>query len=635
MSTAALLARTWVRTYDAVTGALSSRVCYGLYDGTSMDAHRRMHGDVPVLFCIPPMSDVNGALPHPGVEILQTILRHDGVRTEVLNYNLPCMEPRDPFAHLIKAIKTLGCRILGVSTYSQAIRNTLEGLQRVRAACPDVRIVLGGPHPTEAYLSVLGVDYVDFVCRGEAEESFPALVKMLLAGRTPAPEEIPGVYFRDPETGVARGIAAPMIDLEPFDAKRLLRYDFSEDERKQHRLYRGSHGTAGAEYWPVQLVRGCPYDCTFCGAFQMSGKKLRYRKVERVVDDLEFYHREYGRKQFSFIDDAFTQHYEYVIDLCQEILRRGLKVLWTTDNGIRYETLGGGKLIENTLKQRGFHSADELVSLMIRAGWRGTAIGVESGSPRVRRDLVRKGGMNLTNEEIIANLLVLKRVAKKEGVYFYINGFLMAGFPQLPLPNGKVIPAETTEEMEATRTFARQLQAAGAIDIMGLSMVIPLPGTDMWEALSIRQKLHILLGKVPADHAEAPGIHAIERAVLAEFPDEDATRYQEAPEKRFWEAVYRLNRTAQLLIMQSYDAFNADAAQTIELDRPDADALWLYRESVVDEFYSGIKMKAKMVAHVVRRSSSPQDVAAYLTLMGRKFDPSAKKRTVQAQAAAD
>jgi hypothetical protein len=39
-------------------------------------------------------------------------------------------------------------------------------------------------------------------------------------------------------------------------------------------------------------------------------------------------------------------------------------------------------------------------------------------------------------------------------------------------------------------------------------------------------------------------------------------------------------------------------------------------------------MKVKMLAHVVRRSSSLQDVAAYLTLMGRKYDPGSKARPV-------
>jgi len=623
-----LLARTWVRSYDAVTSALSKRFCYGLYDGDRLESHYAARGDVQVLFCIPPMSDVNGALPHPGVEILQTILRAQGFRCEVFNYNLPCIHPRDPFDHLIRAIKTLGVRVLGVSTYSQAIRNTLEGLQRVRAACPDVTVVLGGPHPTESYLSVMGVSFIDYVCRSEAETSFPALVDMLLAGRRPRPGEIPGVYFRDAKTNTVSGTPAGFVDLDTLDERQLLRYQFSPAELRQQRLYRGAHGTAGAEYWPVALVRGCPYDCTFCAAYQMSGKKLRYRRVNRVVDDLEFYAREYGRRHFSFIDDAFTQHYEYVIDLCEEILRRNVDVYWTTDNGIRYETLGHGKLVEGLLKKRGLASVDELIALMIRAGWRGTAIGIESGSNRVRTDLVRKGGIHLTNAEILDNLVRLKRVSKEQGVYFYINGFLMAGFPALPLPNGKTVPAETEEEVEATRAFAVELRDAGAIDMMNLSMLIPLPGTDMWECLSIRQKMQVLTRAVPAGDPAAPAVRGIVERTLAAYHDLEATRYDEEPERRFWSEVYRLPDAAQILIMQAYDSFNVDAALNIELQRLAPDWLSHYRESVIAEFYSGLAMKLKMIGHVLRRSSGLHDAAAYMTLMGRKYDPAAKMRPV-------
>ena len=217
-------------------------------------------------------------------------------------------------------------------------------------------------------------------------------------------------------------------------------------------------------------------------------------------------------------------------------------------------------------------------------------------------------------------------MAHREGVYFYINGFLMAGFPELPLPNGKIVPAETAQEMQLTRSFAIELRDAGAIDMMNLSMVIPLPGTDMWEALDIGQKLRVLLSVVPSNVPESAPIRDVERRIVAMYPDPGATRYKEEPEQRFWEAVYKLSDASQMLIMQTYDAFNADAAQTIEMKRPDAALLWDYRERVVGDFYDGVFMKVKMLAHVVRRSSSLHDVAAYLTLMGRKYDPGSKAR---------
>ncbi|MFK7985351.1 MAG: radical SAM protein [Sandaracinaceae bacterium] len=621
------LARAWVSAYDAVTDRVSRRLCYGLYDGRRLASRFDAEGPVPVLLVIPPMSDVNGALPHPGVRVLQSVLRDRGVACEVLNYNLPCREPRDPFEHLIRAIRVLGVRVLGVSTYSQAIRPTLEGLRRVARACPDVTVVLGGPHPTEAYQSLLGVSFVDYVCRGEAEESFPALVDQLLQGRTPLPGSIPGVYRYDRDADRVEGTAARFIDLERADRRGWLRYHFSEDELRQQRLYRGAHGTSGPAYWPVQLVRGCPYDCTFCAAWQMSGKRLRYRDPSVVVDDLEFYATTYGATRFSFIDDAFTQDYGFVVTLCREILDRNLEVEWTTDNGIRYETLAQGRPLSRYLAKGDVGSVEGLVSLMIRAGWRGTAIGIESGSARVRRELVRKGGARLDNEAIVEALVRLKRLTREAGVYFYVNAFLMAGFPRLPLKNGRVVAAETADEMEETARFARQLRECGAVDMMNLSMVIPLPGTDTWDCLTIAEKLTILLSRVPAGHLHETAIRAVANHVIATYSDDlGATRYDEDPEALFWRRLYHLPEDAQILVMQSFDAFNADAAHELDLDRPDAQTLWDYREAVVSEFYAGLDVKTRMLRHVWARSGNLRDAAAYLTLMGRKLAPAVKTR---------
>jgi hypothetical protein len=66
------------------------------------------------------------------------------------------------------------------------------------------------------------------------------------------------------------------------------------------------------------------------------------------------------------------------------------------------------------------------------------------------------------------------------------------------------------------------------------------------------------------------------------------------------------------------------APLTIDLKRPPPDALWSYRKSVVEEFYAGLPMKTRMIRHGLRRSSSPQDFLAYLTLMGRTYDADSK-----------
>src|SRR5262249_12455139 len=144
--------------------------------------------------------------------------------------------PIDPIDHLIKAIRQLQVRVLGVSLYSQAIEKTMEGLIRIRRECPDVRIVLGGPHPTEAYLSLVGLRFVDYVVRGEAERSFPALVEAIIAGDLQKPLTIPGVYSYDAEHDGVCGAPEPFVDLAALDAEGTLRYELSPQEIRQYRL---------------------------------------------------------------------------------------------------------------------------------------------------------------------------------------------------------------------------------------------------------------------------------------------------------------------------------------------------------------------------------------------------------------
>ena len=111
-----LFARSWVWLHGRLSDSLSRWRCYGIYDGDRLEDFRREHGSVPVLLAIPPMSDVNGALPHPGVRVLQSVLRDQQIACEVMHYN-----------HLIQVIHALDVRILGVSTYSQAIRTRWRG----------------------------------------------------------------------------------------------------------------------------------------------------------------------------------------------------------------------------------------------------------------------------------------------------------------------------------------------------------------------------------------------------------------------------------------------------------------------------------------------------------------------------
>jgi len=599
--------------------------CYDIYDGDNLKGFAAQSGGIDVILVAPPMADREGALLHPGIQILQTILRNRGISCEIVNYNLPVKHPADPFEHLSRAITELGVKVLGVSLYSQAIKATMRSLSRLKARHRELVVVLGGPHPTEAHLSLLGLRFIDYVVRSEAETSFPVLLEAIISGRRPQHGSIPGVYSYDRIGGRTHGAPSDFVDLHELDRQGLMRFRLRPSETAQYRRFRGAHGLVGPRYWPTSLVRGCPYACTYCAAKLMSGKRLRYREVEAVVDELAHYRTVYGQRHFSFVDDAFTQDYSYVRALCEAICARGLDIEWTTDNGIRYESLGHGRMVQRFLNESGIGDMSALVNLMFDAGWRGTSVGIESGAMRVRSDLVRKGGKLLGNDEIFESLATLKQLAKRRAIDFYINGYLMVGFPPLVLPNGKRVAGETAEEARETYAFVMRLRAAGALDFVNLSIVIPLPGTDMWDHLSIAQRMQILIANVPLDHPERPALEAIVRDVLAAYPAADETCYDDFPELVFWERVYRLSDDLQIEINGAYDAFNADAAYRITLDRPDGQALFALRQQLLEDFYGGVVNELKLVRHVVRRSENLHDFLTYFSYFCRTYLPETKR----------
>jgi Radical SAM superfamily len=441
-------------------------------------------------------------------------------------------------------------------------------------------------------------------------------------------ESIPGVYSYDAERSIVNGSPEPFVDLASLDEEGILRYELSPEEIRHYRLYGGSHGLVGPRYWPIALVRGCPYACTYCAAYQMSGKRLRFRSVNSVVDDIEFYLKQYRQRFFSFVDDAFTEDYEFVVEFCREILRRKLHVFWTTDNGIRYESLGAGKRLTQFLNTNEVANRDDLFRLMMQAGWRGTSIGLESGSGRVRDELVRKGGARISNASILENLMHLRQAAQKEHVYFYINAYVMIGFPELVLRNGNIIAAETDEEREETYSFIMKLRSAGAIDFVHPSVVIPLPATEMWDHLSIAEKVSILTSRIPEQHPARDRVRQIVDAVSA-----PGNRYSESAEARFWIEVYKLPDDVQLLIHGSYDMFNADASYKIILKRQQGDVLWKLRQQIMEDFYGGVHMEYRLMKHVFAMCSNAWEVIGYLTCLGRIYMPETKERHMTGHAA--
>ena len=114
---------------------------------------------------------------------------------------------------------------------------------------------------------------------------------------------------------------------------------------------------------PIITTRGCPYSCTYCSAPITAGKRMRYRDPKNVVDEIEMLVNDFGVKEIQIEDDNFTLNRKHCITICEEILKRGIKVLWSLPNGVRIDKLD-----------------KEMLLLMKKAGCVSMALGIESAN---------------------------------------------------------------------------------------------------------------------------------------------------------------------------------------------------------------------------------------------------------------
>ena len=128
-------------------------------------------------------------------------------------------------------------------------------------------------------------------------------------------KKIKGLVFKEGERIVNTGLKDFIYDLDalPFPARDLTPY-----KKYYSTLAKQSPLTT------MMTSRGCPYKCIFCHRPHM-GKKFRARSAGNVVDEMEECVN-MGINEFSIYDDTFTIDRRRVIDICNEIMDRGLEI---------------------------------------------------------------------------------------------------------------------------------------------------------------------------------------------------------------------------------------------------------------------------------------------------------------------
>lgn len=293
----------------------------------------------------------------------------------------------------------------------------LEIAKEVKDTNKDILVGVGGSHATAMPELLLEDDNIDFVFRGEFEES----IKDAFNWKT-----LEGVCVKG---HISNAVTVKNLDGIPFP-------DWNEETIKKYS--KSSHHGFFYEKQPVIPIitsRSCPYNCTYCAGHVVSGKIWRPHSPERVLEEIDNLVN-LGMKELHIEDDNFCLSLPRAESILKRIINQNYDLAISFPNGIRIDLLN-----------------DNVLSLMRKAGVYSLTFGIESGSPKIQK-MTRKG-LNLD--------FVRKQIAKVKEHDFYTQAFFILGFPY-----------ETEDDMKATIEYAKSLK----LDSAFFGTFVPLAGSE-------------------------------------------------------------------------------------------------------------------------------------------------------------
>lgn len=253
-----------------------------------------------------------------GIVLLASCIQGAGHEVSILDMNLE----RDPFGALKEKLLAFQPEAIGLSLRnidplgnktSSLIAPFIVAVRLIAAVLPQARLIVGGTgfslFPERLMLEVPELDYGIV---GEAEVTFPALLRSL-----DNPPALPGLCQRE---GSKVRVSPPATNFDMTNYVPPNRLLLSPERYKGINNYVPTIG--------IETKRGCALNCAYCVYPQLQGSRLRCRPTAAVVDEMEILHKEYGIESFHFTDPVLNVPRGHLEGICEEILRRKLKVRW-------------------------------------------------------------------------------------------------------------------------------------------------------------------------------------------------------------------------------------------------------------------------------------------------------------------
>ncbi|MBF0100250.1 MAG: B12-binding domain-containing radical SAM protein [Desulfobacterales bacterium] len=277
--------------------------------------------------------------------------------------------------YLTKQLMKIRPDIVGLSAMTWQYDTCVKLIKFIKHLLPNIKVVIGGYHATLMYEEISQspeAEWIDFIIRGEGEESCRRLVNAL-AG-TDQFSEIPSLSYKKGNQFIHND-HGPALDLSKLKLPI----------RDHRRLTWGYH-VMNFKIEVMETSRGCTRSCSYCSIQHMYGRSFRVFPIERVLADLDdIYYKKHTRWVF-FVDDNIVLNPKRVIELCDAIIHR------------KYRNL-------NLVVQADCISMaknEEMVKKMAQAGFKSVFLGIENAS-RKNLEIVKKAEISNTAKQALEN----------------------------------------------------------------------------------------------------------------------------------------------------------------------------------------------------------------------------------------
>jgi anaerobic magnesium-protoporphyrin IX monomethyl ester cyclase len=357
-------------------------------------------------------------MPPLGLAYLAAYLENKGVTAKIIDMQVE----HEPFPEMAGKID-FAPDFIGVTATTTIIKDAMALVKTCKKYFPRAKIVMGGVHPTFTPDEILQDQDVDYVIRGEGEESLYRLVSGAAeTGIGGLSYRKDGVITHNPDSELIKN-----LDTLPMPAYHLLRV-----ERYQPSL--GSYKRLPA----ISMItsRGCPGKCTYCFGSYLGGR-IRMHSAAYMIEEVKMLVKNYGIREIAFYDDTFTAIKRNVHEFCERIISEKIDITWVAF--ARVDFIDG-----------------ETLALMKRAGCHQVLFGIETGNEEILRNIGKVPSLEK------AKLAV--RMTKKAGIECRTS-FMLGN------------PGETEATLKQTIDYSIALDP----DLAMYNVTTPFPGTKMYK----------------------------------------------------------------------------------------------------------------------------------------------------------